>query len=720
MPSVARTFALTLLALPLLACAPPKQATPYPTAEPPEGEPSAAPEAVSPTQVSFLGREFDLAPFLEGFPYADFRPKLEHGRLDFIETGDRYVLRTLPLPPRSAGASAAPLDLAAAEAVTEVDWSTRSLWGLRVHAPTNTLWLHADAENDEQMNLWRMSLGAPLEQRVPEQITKADYVYGWGMSADEGHETIAYLARSGQQAPYRTCLRLLDASEPGGESADREVVCDSPELSFTWSTPRFSPDNERVYFAAQVEGDRKRVQIVEVDLRKQRPVAKPITDPKVPRSTPRLLDGWVDGEHLLYTSNEAGYGNVYSWSRRTRKTRRLTDHHEELLGAELVALGESWGVLVAHGTPAGSTLEMIDVGNDKDGGTVLGQAEVPGKIGILDAWQGRAVWTQVAPDKVYELNLASFSRPEAGGELELRNDTLVRLPGALEDELVRCVPEAVKIPSFDGLQLHAFVLRPKQPLPKEQAVAMVRSFYGGDNEWTRYDHILCAAGITVVSPAVRGSSGFGKEFAALNDRDLGGDEIVDLFWVARWIEAELGIPGERIGVYGRSHGGYAAMRALTFPPQTNGRNENYGFGFGLAEAGFSDIVAFHDATNIPDWVVLEAGDPKVPEDLARLRDRSPISHVDRLSAPIFLLHGGNDWRVPVEGSRAFVEAARELGKQVTYLEVEGQGHHIEGQERITEVWQARFDFIESVVAPTAETQPKAGATPESGSNADPS
>jgi dipeptidyl aminopeptidase/acylaminoacyl peptidase len=309
------------------------------------------------------------------------------------------------------------------------------------------------------------------------------------------------------------------------------------------------------------------------------------------------------------------------------------------------------------------------------------------------------VWSQRAPDKVFEANLASFRASSEPGDagLELNNERLVALAPELEQSLVRCDPEAVKIPSFDGRELHAFVLRPKQPAAAGQEIAMVRSFYGGDNVWTRYDHILCAAGITVVSASVRGSSGFGSEFAALNDRDLGGDEIVDLFWIARWIEAELGIPSERIGVYGRSHGGYAAMRAMTFPPETNGRDEHYRFAFGLAEAGFSDIVAFHDATNIPDWVVLEAGDPAVPEDLAKLKDRSPINHVDLLAAPIFLLHGANDWRVPVEGSRAFVKAAEAAGKQVSYHEVEGQGHHIEGQARIVEAWQARFDFIANVV-----------------------
>ena len=55
---------------------------------------------------------------------------------------------------------------------------------------------------------------------------------------------------------------------------------------------------------------------------------------------------------------------------------------------------------------------------------------------------------------------------------------------------------------------------------------IVESFYGGENSYSTFDHIMCAAGLTVVSPAVRGSSGFGKAFSALNDRDLGGDETL--------------------------------------------------------------------------------------------------------------------------------------------------------------------------------------------------
>jgi dipeptidyl aminopeptidase/acylaminoacyl peptidase len=114
--------------------------------------------------------------------------------------------------------------------------------------------------------------------------------------------------------------------------------------------------------------------------------------------------------------------------------------------------------------------------------------------------------------------------------------------------------------------------------------------------------------------------------------------------------------------------------------------------------------------------VLEAGDPKVPADLERLRDRSPINHVELLAAPIFLLHGANDWRVPVEGSRAFAEKAKAAGKPVTYLEIAGQGHRIEGDTRIVEAWQARFDFIASVVSPSSDA---AGSSSPASSTARP-
>jgi dipeptidyl aminopeptidase/acylaminoacyl peptidase len=75
-----------------------------------------------------------------------------------------------------------------------------------------------------------------------------------------------------------------------------------------------------------------------------------------------------------------------------------------------------------------------------------------------------------------------------------------------------------------------------------------------------------------------------------------------------------------------------------------------------------------------------------------------------------LLHGANDWRVPVDGSRKFAEAARAQGKDVTYVEFEGQGHRVKGVSRNVEAWQERLDFLSKVLAKLGEADSVAGAT----------
>ncbi|MCR9164901.1 MAG: prolyl oligopeptidase family serine peptidase [Nannocystaceae bacterium] len=668
-----------------LGCAPPNAAQPYPSAAPEVGAAAPAadaePEPESAPAVEgiakYFDREVDLAPFLAGFPYGRMRVDLEHGKLFYYELGERYTLKMLEIPKSGRWA------LETGATISEVDWSKRSLWGLHLHAPSNTLWLHADASNDEVMNLWTLS----LDSGALEQITEHDYVYGYGFSEDDAQ--VAYLPRAGKKAPFSTCLRVREVAS----GKEREVVCDSPKLTFTWSDIRFTPDGDEVFFNAQVSGDRTKGQLVRVDLRKAKPKVELVTNAKVSRNSPSPLEGWL-GNELLYTANDDGYSNLYAYDRVTKKTRQITRFTEDLSAERS---GDK--VLGVHKTPAGSTVVLVDPKTSK----VLEQRKFSGSVSLADAHGDRAYLTQTSPD----IYLEGYSM-RRGGDVLGDMETVVSLDPALEEKLVACKASTVEIPTFDEdpetgktRTLHAFLLEPRDPLPPEQQMAMITAFYGGRNGYSKFDNIMCAAGLTVLSPAVRGSSGFGKDFYSLNDKDLGGDEIVDVFYAARWLEERTGLSPRRIGVKGGSHGGYATMRALTFPPTTNGRNESYPLGFGMAHAGFSDIKTFYDATNIPDWVVLESGDPNVAKELATMKDRSPMQHVDLLRAPLLLTHGSQDWRVPVDESRQFAKAARELEKPVQYVEIEGQGHHIEGLALQVQVYQARFDFLAAVAKAAA-------------------
>lgn len=687
MPGMSRA-AVVALSCSLLAigCAPPNAAKSYPSAAPAQGTApapvaEAEPEPAEPAMsgvARYFDREVDLAPFLAGFPYGRMRTKLKTGKLFYYELGDRYTLKMLDIPDQGAW------DLASGKAISDVDWSKRSLWGIHHHAASNTLWLHADASNDEVMNLWTLDLGTGALS----QVTQHDYVYGLGFSEDETQ--VAYLPRKGKKAPYDTCLRVRNVKT--GE--EREVVCDTPKLTFTWSDIRFSPDGNEVFFNAQVEGDRTRGQLVRVDLRKKKPKVQLVTNPKVSRNGPSALEGWL-GNELLYTANDDGFSNLYAYDRVTKKTRQVTRFKEDLSSVDRT--GDL--VVGVHKTPAGSTVVLVDPKTSK----VLDQKRYDGSVSLADAHGDRMLFTQTSPDIVYEGNALTRSGSSLGDW-----QTVVSLDPELEKGLVACKATNVHIPTFDKdpktgktRELHAFLLEPTTPLPPEQQMAMITSFYGGGNGYSKFDNIMCAAGLTVLSPAVRGSSGFGKDFYSLNDKDLGGDEIVDLFYAARWLEKRTGLSPRRIGVKGGSHGGYATMRALTFPPATNGRNESYPLGFGMSHAGFSDIKTFYDATNIPDWVVLESGDPNVPADLTKMKDRSPLQHVDLLRAPLLLTHGSQDWRVPVDESRQFAQAAKAQKKPVQYVEIEGQGHHIEGLTLQVQVYQARFDFLMAVAKAAA-------------------
>jgi dienelactone hydrolase len=688
------------------ACAPPHAATPYPEAEPPEGVDAAAadpgPEdepAPEPVIARYFDREIDLRPFLVGFPYGDFQPSLRTGSLFYLEHGERYTLRMLDVG-EDPGALER-FDLAAGKAVSDVDWSKRSLWSVHHHAPTQTLWLHADASNDEHMNLWTLD----LKSGALTQVTDHDYVYGLGFSPDEG--TIAYLPRKGTKAPYASCLvlRRVEAGPSNAQGTEEQLLCDSPALTFSWSELRFSPDGQELYFNALVDGDRNRGQLVRVDLGAKQREARPITRTKTRRSSPDALEGWVGDDTLLYLANDDGFANLHAYSRRTDKTQQLTRYTEDVTSARLLG-GE---VVAVHRTPAGSTLVRLDAQTGKE----LAVHTLPGTADVIDGHGRRVLVTQRSPDIVHETHEVDLRQPG------LALHEVVGLDPQLERSVVACRASAVAIPTFDKdpatgktRELHAFLLEPRQPLENaDQRLALITAFYGGENRYSELDQILCAAGLTVISPAVRGSQGFGKAFFALNDEDLGGDEIVDLFAVARWAEQRLGLPAARIGVYGGSHGGYATMRALTFPPRTNGRNDFYPFGFGMAHAGFSDIKTFYDATNIPDWVVLESGDPKVPAELERMRDRSPLTHAERLRAPLLVTHGSQDWRVPVSESRQFVTKAKEAGLPVQYVEFDGQGHHIEGLGLQAQAYQVRLDFLKAVAEAAMAATAAASRTP---------
>jgi dipeptidyl aminopeptidase/acylaminoacyl peptidase len=278
------------------------------------------------------------------------------------------------------------------------------------------------------------------------------------------------------------------------------------------------------------------------------------------------------------------------------------------------------------------------------------------------------------------------------------------VPPEIAARIEQCNVERVRMPTFDidphtgtTRVLHAYLQTPRHPPARaDQRFAFVEGFYGGDNRFDTTAEILCEAGGIVLSPSVRGSSGFGADFAALNDHDLGGNEVIDLIYAARYLTERFHLRPRQIGLFGGSHGGYEVMRAMTFPRGVNGRDDHFDWGFGVSWFGFSNILTFYERCNIPDWVQLEAGDPV--RDRERLLDRSPVMHAALATGPMLLLHGENDRRVPVRESRQMADALRAAHRPVVYVEFAGQGHGLKGLANQRRVWSEIFSFLAPVLA----------------------
>jgi dipeptidyl aminopeptidase/acylaminoacyl peptidase len=227
-------------------------------------------------------------------------------------------------------------------------------------------------------------------------------------------------------------------------------------------------------------------------------------------------------------------------------------------------------------------------------------------------------------------------------------------------------PELVRFPAHDGLELSGWLYRAGAvPGP------LVICFHGGpegqERPWFSASYqALAARGISVFAPNVRGSSGFGKRFVHLDDGPLRFDGVRDIESCVQCVVGSGAADPSRIGVMGGSYGGYMTMAALTEFPDLFAAGANL-FGIVNFETFFAHTEPWMAAIS-----KVEYGDPDTQADM--LRKLSPIHKVDRLKAPLIVLHGANDTNVPVVEAEQVVAELRKRGVPVEYVLFPDEGH----------------------------------------------
>lgn len=257
----------------------------------------------------------------------------------------------------------------------------------------------------------------------------------------------------------------------------------------------------------------------------------------------------------------------------------------------------------------------------------------------------------------------------------------------------------VVITSSDGLPLHSLLTLPLGVAAS--ALPMVLLVHGGP--WARdvwgYQpevQLLANRGYAVLQVNYRGSTGRGKSFTHAAEGEFGRRMHDDLVDAVGWAVAEGVADPDRVGIYGGSYGGYAALCGVTFTPDL--------FAAAIAYVGPSSLVTLIRSFP-PYWrpflqgswfrYVGDPGTEEAPDEqvVAELLERSPLTYVDRITTPLLVVQGANDPRVTKVESDQIVAALAARGVDVEYLVKDDEGHGFANPENRLDLYRAMERFF---------------------------
>ncbi len=273
----------------------------------------------------------------------------------------------------------------------------------------------------------------------------------------------------------------------------------------------------------------------------------------------------------------------------------------------------------------------------------------------------------------------------------LRQRTFAPAPGVDLSALVE--PEHVTFPTFDGRQIPA--LHYPSSTPNGSPPPCVVFVHGGPESqyrptWQPIVEYLASAGFAVLAPNVRGSTGYGTAYQHLDDVRLRMDSVKDLAHAAYWLRDTGRADPRRIAVYGGSYGGFMVLAALTSYPDL--------WAAGVDLVGISNFVTFLQNTGPWRRHLREAEYGSLERDRGFLEEISPINRVERITAPLFVIHGANDPRVPVSETRQMVERLQSLGREVELVVLDDEGHQVSKLKNKLRVFPRAAAFLQEHLA----------------------
>jgi dipeptidyl aminopeptidase/acylaminoacyl peptidase len=234
-------------------------------------------------------------------------------------------------------------------------------------------------------------------------------------------------------------------------------------------------------------------------------------------------------------------------------------------------------------------------------------------------------------------------------------------------------PQLVRFKSFDGQSISALVYRPAG-ITADFKTPVIVDIHGGPEGQTRpswnvgAQYFAGVLGATVILPNVRGSTGYGRRYADLDNAEKREDSVKDVGALLDWIAAQPNLDKNRVAVYGQSYGGYMSLAVSThYADRLVGSVERY---------GISDFASFLKNTEAyrRDNRRAEYGDERDPKMQAVFKRIAPLANVAKITKPMLVMQGANDPRVPKSESDQMVAGIRANGVETWYVVFADEGH----------------------------------------------
>ena len=234
-------------------------------------------------------------------------------------------------------------------------------------------------------------------------------------------------------------------------------------------------------------------------------------------------------------------------------------------------------------------------------------------------------------------------------------------------------PSRIQFKSFDDRMIPAYYFRPRVASSSKKVPVFISIHGGPESQYQPFfspiiQYHLNELGMAVICPNVRGSSGYGKTYLALDNAEKREDSVKDIGALLDWIAQQPELDSSRVVVSGGSYGGYMVLASLThFGDRIKA---------GIDNVGIANFVTFLERT-APYRVDLrraEYGDERDPRMRATFDRISPLNNADKIRSALMVVHGRNDPRVPFFEAEQIAAKVRASGKPVWTLFANNEGH----------------------------------------------